>query len=384
MLENAKSTSSAAEAALETVGSYRIIREIGRGGMGVVFQAHHQGLGRMVALKLLPGRLSTDNRALARFQREARVIAKLHHSNIVPLYEVGQADGNSFLAMQLINGRSLYEIIEQTRSDARSAILEQSPESDSPDAINQHLTELRNSLGRSKQSSGSHRRSFHWVAELGCQAAEALDYAHHRGVVHRDVKPSNIILDNSGVIWLTDFGLAKIDDEELTQTGDLVGTVRYMAPERFKGQCNELADIYGLGLTLYELLTLQSAFPESDRVRTIDLICNSTLSSIRARNPRVPRDLETIVLKACDKDPRARYPSAQELANDLRRFVNDEPIHARRTTLIEQYIRWTRRNRGLSAALACIAALLLTMLAGSIAFSFHQSSLRSLAEQNAE
>src|SRR5207237_2299256 len=200
----------------------------------------------------------------------------------------------------------------------------------------------------------------HQVARIGLQVAEALAYAHSRGIVHRDIKPSNLLLDSAGMVWVSDFGLAKTQEQALTETGDLVGTVRYMAPERFQGVCDARADVYALGLTLYELLLLRPAFDAPDRLRLLDQISHQEPARPRVVDPRIPRDLETILMKAIEKEPRRRYPSAEALAGDLRRFLADEPIQARRIGPLERLGRWGRRNplvAGLSAAVVLVAAL---------------------------
>ena len=171
-------------------------------------------------------------------------------------------------------------------------------------------------------------------------------YAHARGIIHRDIKPSNLLLDGSGIVWITDFGLAKTGDHGMTHTGDILGTIRYMSPERFKGQCDVRADVYSLGLTLYELLTLQPAFSASDQLKLIDRIVKSEPPAPRTLDASVPRDLETIVLKCIDKDPRRRYQSADELCEDLERFIHDEPVKARRISLPERIARWSRQKQG--------------------------------------
>ena len=187
------------------------------------------------------------------------------------------------------------------------------------------------------ETSGRRQPFFRSVAQIGRQAAQGLAYAHARGIVHRDIKPSNLLLDTAGVVWITDFGLAKADDDGLTATGDILGTLRYMAPERFRGEGDARADIYALGLTLYELLTLRPAFDSPDRLKLIEQIKTEEPARPRSLDGRIPRDLETIVLKAIDKDPDRRYPTADALAEDLRRFLDDEPIQARRTSTAERY-----------------------------------------------
>src|SRR4029077_2884858 len=190
--------------------------------------------------------------------------------------------------------------------------------------------------GRSSatDSAGQYARS---VALVGVQVAEALDYAHRQGVLHRDIKPSNLLLDGQGTVWVTDFGLAKAtDSDDLTRTGDIVGTVRYMAPERFQGKADQGNDIYGLGITLYEMLTLRPAFEDSDRARLIDRVAHEEPPRPRKLDPHIPRDLETIVLKAIAKEPDRRYASADAMAEDLRRFLADRPIRARRVSSLEK------------------------------------------------
>ncbi len=203
------------------------------------------------------------------------------------------------------------------------------------------------------------------VARVGVQVADALAYAHARHIIHRDVKPSNLLLDGSGVVWVADFGLAKTDDEALTHTGDLVGTLRYMAPERFQGECDARADVYSLGLTLYEMLTLRPAFAAPDRVLLMEQVQSKSPPRPRSLDPRVPRDLETIVLKAIDKDPGRRYPSADEMADDLRRFLADVPVRARRSGLPERLWRWARRNRVVASLTAAVLLLVLMVAVGS-------------------
>lgn len=370
--------------ALRQLAGYRIIREIGRGGMGIVYEAEHEGLKRRAALKVLPKPMSSDARPVLRFLREGRSIAKMHHSNIVPLYEVGEEGGRFFLAMQLIQGKSLDLII-------KSAMKFDKGSTPQDDAALLYQKVFLNSSNRpapwkykfsSSSSSGSAaHRYFCKVAQIGIQAAEALAYAHGRGVIHRDLKPSNLVLDESGVIWLTDFGLAKIEGDDLTQSGDFVGTLRYMSPERFQNVCDERSDVYGLGLTLYELLTLRSVFESSDRLGTIRKISHEELPRPRAINRQIPRDLETIVVKAIEKDPLARYTSAQELAEDLRCFVDDLPIQARRVSVFERLIRWSRRNHKVAAALALAIASLFLLAAVSSYSAVTNAHLRTEAEE---
>ena len=361
----------------EKIAGYQVIREIGRGGMGVVYEAEHAALGRRVALKVLPKRLSQDAQSVARFLREGREIAKMHHSNIVPLFEVGEADGRFFLVMQLIEGQSLDVVIrklaEQSDQAADSSTRERGKSSGT--LANASHT-LADASGFRNSSSTNRQGKYRDIARLGAQAADALAYAHQRGTIHRDLKPSNLILDKSGVIWLTDFGLAKSDGDELTQTGDYVGTLRYMSPERFKGQCDAIADVYGLGLTLYELLTLQPAYDSSDRLNTIRKISEENPPRLRSVDSRIPRDLETIVIKAIEKEPADRYASAKAMADDLVSFANDMPIKARRPSLLEQFSRWSRRNKAVAAALAVAATSLIVLAIVATDNSIREQKLR--------
>jgi WD40 repeat protein len=392
------------------LGDYRIVREVGRGGMGAVYEAEQISLGRRVALKVLPLTASRDATALERFKREAKAAAKLHHTNIVPVFDVGQDGDAFFYAMQFIAGQPLNEVIGELRRlrqasgglGPRAAAGHEAPAAPAPagaaapalptgpypsPALSATVTLLvgpeaaaagageppsptpASPSGRAELSSGSSGRRpyFLRVARIGQQAAQALAYAHGRGVVHRDVKPSNLLLDAAGVVWVTDFGLAKTEEDGLTRTGDVVGTLRYLAPERFDGRCDARADVYALGLTLYELLALRPAFDARDRLRLIDQIKTQEPPRLRALDPGVPRDLETIVLKATDRDPARRYQTAGDLAEDLRRFAGDEPIRARRASVPERLARWARRNRALAASLAALALLLLSAAAVSTA-----------------
>ena len=311
----------------ENWGEFRIVREIGRGGMGVVYEAFQESLNRHIALKLL--REPAD---LARFRREARAAGRLHHTNIVPVHGVGEHSGRHYYVMQYIAGRGLDEVLQARREPGGDGI---------PAAA----------------------VDFREVARIALQAAEAVAYAHDQRIVHRDIKPSNILLDGRGTVWITDFGLAydSDDTQTLTHTGDLLGTIRYMAPERFAGRTDAGADIYGLGATLYELATGQAAFAHADRAVLIHRVLHEDPPPPRQLDPRVPRDLETIVLKAMAREPSHRYATAAELAGDLRRFVEDRPIRARRVGAWERGVRWCRRN---PLAAGLLAGLVLVFLGG--------------------
>jgi serine/threonine-protein kinase len=258
-------------------------------------------------------------------------------------------------------------------------------------------SEVRSSKGDKSTLTESGRHYWLSVARIGIQVAEALDYAHAQGILHRDIKPSNLLLDTKGTIWVTDFGLAKASTEgdNLTHTGDIVGTLRYMAPERFNGVSDTRGDIYSLGLTLYEMVTERPAFEESDRGKLIKQVTGTSPPSPRKINSSIPRDLETIVLKATDREPARRYPTARALADDLKRFVDDKPIHARQASPAERLWRWCRRNPVVAGLSAAILTLLVALAVGStiVALRFEnmaqeesrlrvqESNLRLLADQ---
>jgi WD40 repeat protein/serine/threonine protein kinase len=397
---------------LQQLGDYRLLRAIGQGGMGIVYEAEQLSLGRHVALKLLPRKLLTDVKHRRRFEREARLAARLHHTNIVPVFGVGEQDGLPYYVMQYIQGLGLNEVLEELKRwraagepqrvpetpvgkklsagvMARSLLtgrcepvamgssLEQSP-AEQPAVCAQDASLAAASAGeplehRSSSSvilpgqsvpSGQRRAKppTYWqsVAQIGVQVAGALEYAHQQGVLHRDIKPSNLLLDRRTTVWITDFGLAKASDsEDLTHTGDVLGTLRYMPPEAFEGHSDARSDLYSLGLTLYELLAFRPAFDEKDRNKLIKQVTTNEPPRLDRLNPEVPRDLVTIVHKAIDRDPRQRYASAGELAADLQRFVDDEPIQARPIGASERLWRWCRRNPLLAGALTAVAASLL-------------------------
>ncbi len=309
------------------LGEYELVRELGRGGMGIVFEAKQGALDRRVAVKILPGSAIYDEHTRRRFLREARIIARLRHPQIVPIHNVGEQDDVLFYVMDLISGTSLDQL------------------------------EPRNLLGTNG------RARARWVARLGIQAAESLAYAHGQGVLHRDVKPSNFVLDQDGRLWLTDFGLAKLlDDPPLTATGEWLGTLRYLAPECLRGESSVRSDLYGLGLTLYELLVGVPAFPETDRARLIQLIAEGTPVPPRRHDPTIPHDLETIILKASAREPEIRYESALELAEDLRRFLDCRPIRGRRTAPGARLIGWIRRNPAIASLALTSMALVLVII----------------------
>jgi len=381
------------------------VREVGRGGMGVVYEAEQMSLGRFVALKLLPAQLTATGRERERFLREAKTAAKLHHTNIVPVFGFGEADGTPYYAMQFIRGQGLDAVIDELKGQAagahaaygdstvtraanlaRSLVTGDFASPEAADATGTFApaceplqrpgplpkpgaeTVARADTGvpsRVAQSgvAPAHRARpsrdtlMHGIARIGVQVAQALDHAHAQGVLHRDIKPSNLLLDAYGNTWVTDFGLAKAEGlPELTRAGDVLGTLRYMPPEAFEGAFDARGDVYALGLTLYELLALRPAFDESDRRKLLKLVCESAPPPLRKVAPHVPRDLATIVHKAIQRDPARRYQTAAALAEDLQRFLDDRPIAARPVSALEHGWRACRRNpvlSGMGAAALC-------------------------------
>jgi serine/threonine protein kinase/WD40 repeat protein len=385
------------------VPGYRVLGVLGRGGMGIVYKAEETALGRLVALKVLPGQAPLDPQRTRRFEREARAAARLHHTNIVPVFAVGEHRGLPFYAMQLIEGEGLDTIIDRLREERTPApaarprpvpqggpagareITPPQPESRdgtalcSPEERDRGpastpaaaatgfsaSSEILPGAGRvSEQPPGKRGTYWRWVADIGAQAASALEHAHRQGVLHRDVKPSNLLLDPRGTAWVTDFGLAKLaDQEDLTRTGDLLGTLRYLPPEALEGQADCRGDVYSLGLTLYELLARRPAFDETDRRKLLQQVALGEPPPLHRLDPAIPRDLATVVHKAIERDPDRRYPTAGDLAADLLRFLDDEPVHARRLRSWEWLGRWARRNRTVAAL---SAAVLVALVAGTV------------------
>jgi eukaryotic-like serine/threonine-protein kinase len=477
---------------LSQLGDFRIIREIGRGGMGVVYEAEQMSLGRRVAIKALPLLSVSQPELVKRFQREARTAARLHHTNIVPVFGVGEAEGFHYYVMQLIAGIGLDTLMDDgsdtasdsvasqlatefdnaaeesqtanqepavsrpvstsklSSSDASSSVATarsistkpaDSDQSDSPlkellhdnstslsvpshlrvkddsdgsktdtkapsqavvrepsenDTANPALASRQATLPNSLSNAGltnlssdvtsrKRRLNFAQIVDVGIQAADGLHYAHAQGTLHRDIKPGNLMLDGNGVVWVTDFGLAKaMEGDDITHTENVVGTVRYMAPEQFRGLTDSRSDIYSLGLTLYELVTRKRAWSATSRSSLINEIMDGQLVPLRTVVPGVPRDLQTIILTATARDVQHRYQTAGELAEDLRRFASDRPILARRASSLERLWRWGRRNpvvAGLS--LATTLSLMLFAVAAAVGYTAEREQ-RHRAEETTE
>src|SRR6516162_6835690 len=300
---------------LRELGDYELFEEIGRGAQGVVYQARQKSLNRVVALKIIGLGHWATKAHVKRFRLEAEAAARLDHPFIVPIHEIGQSDGSCYFSMQLVEGGQLDQVIKRELMPSRPA------------------------------------------AELIAKLARTVDYAHQRGILHRDIKPGNILLDAKGDPHLTDFGLARLLETEstVTRTTEALGTPSYMAPEQARGgnaQLSSATDVYGLGAVLYQLLTGHPPFVGETTYETIRLVLDTDPRQPRLLNPKVDRDLSTICLKCLEKDPKRRYSSALALAEDLQRWLKHEPIQARRTRVFARGKKWVQRNpaRALSAA----------------------------------
>jgi serine/threonine protein kinase/Flp pilus assembly protein TadD len=365
-----------AESLRGILGDFRLLRKIGCGGMGVVYEAEQISLRRRVALKVLPLAATMDPRHLQRFKNEAQAAAGLHHTNIVPVYYVGSERGVHYYAMQYIEGRDLASVIAQLREPARGPkpdpqAVKTVAADDSPAGAPSAPAAADTSpvAGLSTEGSTRCREYFRTVARLGIQAAQALDHAHQQGVVHRDIKPANLLVDAAGRLWVTDFGLAQFQsDTRLTLTGDIVGTLRYMSPEQALAKraiVDHRTDVYSLGATLNELLTLEPVFNGRDRQELLRQIAFDEPQPPRRLNRAVPAELETIVLKALEKNPADRYATAGELADDLRRYLEDKPIRARRPSWGQVAAKWARRHPAIVWAAVVVLAVTVPVLAAS-------------------
>src|SRR5438876_9329328 len=309
-------------------GDYELLEELGHGGMGVVYRARHAKLDRLVALKmLLLGQFSSEQ-AVQRFQREARAAAGLHHPNIVAIHDIGQVEGQHYLTMEFVQGRSLSSWLRDGPLPPRQAAA--------------HLRAL----------------------------AEAMSVAHAAGIVHRDLKPSNILIDLFDQPHITDFGLAKPLDgsDDITLTGHMLGSPHHLAPELATGRKQEAVsatDIYSLGAILYECLTGRPPFLGATIHETLLRIGDTEPVAPRVLDAKLPRDLETICLKCLEKEPAKRYPTTQELANELGRYLNGEPILARPVSPLARAQRWCRRKPALASSLFLILILLLILIIGA-------------------
>src|SRR6184192_746508 len=296
-----------ADELLGELGDYELLEVVGRGGQGVVFRARQKRLNRTVALKVISLGQWASTAHLKRFRREAEAAASLDHPSIVPIYEVGEREGACYFSMKFVEGGQLDEVVKRAPMSIRQA------------------------------------------AELIAKVARTVHYAHEHGILHRDIKPGNILLDAKGEPLLTDFGLARLVEAEstITRTREALGTPSYMAPEQAAGEQRKLSnatDVYGLGAVLYQLLTDHPPFAGGTTYEKIKLLLDTEPRQPRLLNPKIDRDLSTICLKCLEKDPQRRYPSALALAEDLERWLKHEPIRARRTGIFSQGKKWIRRN----------------------------------------
>ncbi len=399
------------------LGDYQLNREISRGGMGIVYEATQISLRRSVALKVLPFAAVLDKQQVARFHNEAQAAASLHHPHIVPVFAVGCERGVHYYSMQLIDGRTMEELFCELTA-GRSRNRDDQPITSFATSAPYRTTD--------EMPMGSHRASPLSNAELDNQTvlphkhhttypdivpaastlqtirqrgyiqdtiqqiiciADALDFAHQQGVVHRDVKPSNLLIDSSGKIWIADFGLARVrGNANMTAEGKIMGTARYMSPEQITGKQHEIdhrTDIYALGITLYELLTLQPAFEAADREALFHKVLSEDPESPRRINSAIEIDLETIVLKSIAKRKEDRYSTAGEMAEDLRLFLAGKPTLARRPTLFERAMKWSSRNPKLVATTVALLIISVVSLATANRLISHQSDLKDQAAARA-
>lgn len=369
------------------LADYEILNEIGRGGMGVVYRAWQIKLERPVALKVLPGIVSAVRpESAARFRREAALAAQLKHSNIISIYDCGQVDGTFYYAMELIQGRSVADVIKSLRERMKNdtptsrTSIQVSAETSSGsgddtenpvDAILDNTIAMGSSLSRPLLS----KSYFRYVAERIAEVAEALHYAHSNGVIHRDIKPSNLLIAPDGRFMIADFGLAVRPDTVSSMTRhDVVGTYRYMSPEsvdKTRGKLDHRADIYALGATIYELLTLRPMLSATQDQEVLLDILNQDPAPPRRLSRNVPRELDLICMKAAAKAPTERYESAKDLADDINRWLLDLPIAAKRPSVLSRLVKFVRRHR------IAVATMTTIVLALSIAGYMSNSAYRA-------
>ncbi|MCH8966519.1 MAG: serine/threonine protein kinase, partial [Planctomycetes bacterium] len=358
------------------LGDFELGRVIGRGGMGIVYEAWQRSLERTVAVKVLADHIAASPKSVQRFEREAQAAAKLHHTHIIPIYARGEHNGKYYYAMELIKGPSLYDIITKGRErrDAETDTIDLAETIPLPRAVPPGGSSTADSsgtgsaaqvpLGTSSSSEeaaapASLAYQFNAIATHIASIADALGYAHAQGVIHRDVKPQNLILGEDGRLRIADFGLARIAHQPgVTVTGEVLGSPLYMSPEQISGEPGKVdhrTDIYSLGATLYEWLTLEPPHPGDTRETVIAKILTEEVAPLRVRNPSVPVDLETLCLKALHHDPSRRFASAGEFRDDLKRFVENRPIRARRAGVLERVRKFVGRHQ--VATLGTLAAI---------------------------
>ncbi|WP_254509280.1 serine/threonine-protein kinase [Anatilimnocola floriformis] len=367
------------------LGDFVLGCEIGRGGMGVVYEARQISLGRRVAIKVLPFAAVLDARQIARFKNEAQAAAQIQHPHIVPVFAIGAERGVHYYAMQFIDGLPLDRAIRDLRRQARLTV-EELEEQPGENSVDRALDEICSTTCRSflTDSARHQRRYYETITRLGIAAAEALHAAHEYGVVHRDIKPSNLMVDQQGKVWITDFGLARCrHNKTLTQTGDVIGTFRYMSPEQATGKSalvDHRTDIYSLAATLYELLTLEPVVSHDDAhaSRPLD---SFEPTPLRRHRPDIPIALETVILKALRSSRDDRYATAQDFADDLRRVVEGQAVLAQPVSLWERLARWSVKHQRIAIVATAITLLLGVGLAIG---NFRIAQEKSKAVQNEE
>lgn len=371
------------------LGDFQIGREIGRGAWAVVYQAEQTSLGRRVALKVLPFVAALDAGQLQRFKREALAAVQLHHSHIAPVHDVGCDRGVHYYAMQFIEGQTLATFMkEMRRLSGPDAAPVASRRAASPLGPEDTARSADYPTAPATMRSTRDPAFFRTAAQLGVQAAEALEYAHHLGVIHRDIKPANLFLDARAHLWIADFGLARCHfDSGPSMIGESLDSLRCMSPEQaltWKLRVDHRTDVYSLGATLYELLTSVPAHAFRDRTELLRAIAFDEPAAPRVRNDAIPVELETIVLKAMAKDPDCRYASARELADDLRRFLDDKPILARRPTLLDRARQWIARHNQLVAAAGAVMLLANVALAAAVFWTWQEKKQTDSALRRVE
>ncbi|UCC31354.1 MAG: protein kinase, partial [Phycisphaerales bacterium] len=358
------------------IEGYEIKSVLGQGGMGIVYRAVQTKLNRAVALKVLPAMVGSANpAAVQRFRREAMAAARLHHTNIIPIYDFGESPDAYFYAMELITGEPLDELIGRLgeQSDPKASagqltrLLRDLHVPTSPQLARDDGSYSGSQDGGSGSPSVARTRTyFQHVARWMCDAADALNYAHGEGIIHRDIKPANLILSTEGRIMMADFGLAKsAEDRSVTMTGSLLGTLRYLSPEQAMAKrvhVDHRTDIYSLGATMYELLCFKPAFAATDEKEILGAIITRDPRAPSKTNRHVPFELETICLKCMEKSPDSRYATARALADDLRRYIDDLPIVAKRPGPVRRVVKFVKRRKAPVIAVTAAVALLASTL----------------------
>jgi serine/threonine protein kinase len=419
------STAEAWPESLQELGDYQLIRELGRGGMGIVFEAIHQSLGRRVAVKVLPQRLTNDPRAVQRFRWEAGAAAKLHHSHIVTVFGVGFSQGYHYYVMEFIEGWSLAEIMNRLQSQqitasesnlrmtavqstvlaprSRSSTemdLGNTPPFGAGEGTQADFSVQQSELNRPQRGDQpatqepvmtpfwleltDPQRRLRWALQAMSGIADAVAYANRHGVLHRDLKPSNMLVDVDGRIRLTDFGLVKhLDEPGITKTGDVVGTPQYMPPEALEGQYTTQSEVYGIGLTLYEVLTLHPTYSTQSPSGWVQQVLGRTPPPLRSKLPVASHDLERVVHKALARLPVDRYLTPAQLRDDLRCLLEDRSVSVRRRRFHEEAWRWARRHPTTAVlASSCLLLLILVALSTTIGYTATQRALHELSRQH--